>query len=408
MLGVVVIACLVLALPPVATAVDAAGITSVPVSVVSSSTTDTASTQGSDVSSDTTGIPDAESSEASSDTTTIPRVEPSDVSSDTTGSVESSLTLLALGDLMCHAPQLRAARVRGGYDFTQAFAPVASTIASADIAEGNLETTLRNAPPWAGYPKFRSPPAYASALKKAGLDVLGTANNHALDGGAGGVRYTSNELGRLGMARVGTSNRRVAVVQRNGIKVAFLAYTYGTNGIGSPFKGAVNRIDRVQMRKDIASARKQADAVVMVLHWGTEYSATPETANRRLGRAMIDAGADLVLGSHPHVVRPIESYRGHYIVYSMGNFISGQSQPMTDLGIMVKVKIDKRDGKTTVSKPQVLPVYRDYTSGAGRRSFRTVLIDRALAKKESLISSSDARAMRKYQKYCKRMFRGYY
>jgi poly-gamma-glutamate synthesis protein (capsule biosynthesis protein) len=329
-------------------------------------------------------------------------------STETTASVESSLTLLAVGDLMCHDGQLSASRGSRGYDFTQSYGPVSGTIRSADVALGNLETTLGKGPPWAGYPRFRSPLAFASAIKSAGFDVLGTANNHSLDGGASGVRFTSAALGRLGIARVGTDNRRVAYVERNGIKLAFLAYTYGTNGIRSPFKGSVNLINRGQMRRDVAAAHKKADAVVMVLHWGTEYSATPEASTRRLGRAMVDAGADLVVGSHPHVVRPIEKYRDHFIVYSMGNFLSGQAQPMTDLGIMVKVKITKKNDSVTVSKLSVLPIYRDRTSGAGRRTYRALLIDRALAKKEMMVGSSDARTMRRYRAYCRRMFRKYY
>jgi poly-gamma-glutamate synthesis protein (capsule biosynthesis protein) len=285
---------------------------------------------------------------------------------------------------------------------------VARTVSNADIAIGNLETTLSDLPPWMGYPKFRSPPSYASALKSTGFDVLSTANNHSLDGGAKGVRNTSKVLDKLKIAHVGSNKRTIAIVSRGNIKVAFLSYTFSTNGIGSPFKGAVNRINRAQMRRDIKAARKRADFVVVVVHWGTEYSRTPERATRKLGRALIDSGADLILGSHPHVVRPVERYRGHYIVYSMGNFISGQSKGMTDLGIMVQAKIVKGASGTAAAKLKVLPVYRDRTSGAGCRSYRTVLIDSALSGHESMISGSDRRAMRRYRSYCRRMFKGYY
>jgi poly-gamma-glutamate capsule biosynthesis protein CapA/YwtB (metallophosphatase superfamily) len=334
---------------------------------------------------------------------TSPSIDPTP-----TPTAEASMTLLAVGDLMCHATQLRAARSGGRYDFTPAFAPVARTVSSADIALGNLETTLSNLPPWMGYPKFRSPPSYASALKRTGFDVLSTANNHTLDGGAKGVRNTSKVLDQLKIAHVGSDNHTIAIVSRRGIKIAFLSYTFGTNGIGSPFKGAVNRLNLGQMRRDIKSAHKHSDFVVVVVHWGKEYSRTPEHATRKLGRALIDSGADLILGSHPHVVRPIERYHGHYIVYSMGNFISGQSKSKTDLGIMVQAKIVKRASGTVVAKLKVLPVYRDRTSGAGRRSYRTVLIDRALSGRESMISGSDKRTMRSYRAYCRKMFKGYY
>jgi poly-gamma-glutamate capsule biosynthesis protein CapA/YwtB (metallophosphatase superfamily) len=111
-----------------------------------------------------------------------------------------------------------------------------------------------------------------------------------------------------------------------------------------------------------------------------------------------------VLGSHPHVVRPVEQYKGRYIVYSMGNFLSGQTKSLTDLGTMVTADVIKRDGVTAVSGMKVLPVFRDRTSGAGRRTWRTVLLGR----NDRLISRADRTRMASYRTFCKRMFRGYY
>ncbi|MDO8963748.1 MAG: CapA family protein [Coriobacteriia bacterium] len=317
---------------------------------------------------------------------------------------DATITLLAVGDLMCHRDQLAKARTHGGYDFfpgLRAFAPLAS---GADIAVGNLETTLRTSG-FTGYPAFRSPRQYADALKRAGFDVLTTANNHSLDGGRTGVRYTASYLDRIGIAHTGTDNDGPAIVERDGVKVAFLAYTYATNGIRSPYAGAVNRLNMTSMRRAIVHARTHADIVVVCPHWGTEYSSVPEARTRVMARALIDAGADLVLGSHPHVVRPIEKYRGHYIVYSMGNFISAMAKPRTDLGIAVRVVITKRAGVAGVASLKVIPVWRDRSSGAGTSTYRTVSIQRALAVRDRLTSASDRARMRNHLAYCRRMYR---
>ncbi len=321
-----------------------------------------------------------------------------------TPSVDATVTLIAVGDLMCHSQQFRAAHYGSIYDFYPAFRPVAARITAADIAAGNLETTLRAYGPYSGYPAFRTPRSYADGLKKAGFDVLTTANNHALDGGATGVRATAAYLDKLGIAHTGTDNDGPAIVEHDGVKIAFLAYTYATNGIHSPFPGAVNRISLARMKTNIASARKRADLVIVVPHWGSEYRATPEAATRTLARALIDAGADLVLGSHPHVVRPVESYHGRFIVYSMGNFISGMSDTYTDLGIMIEATIVRRETGTKVASLKVVPVFRDRTYGAGRSTYRVVDIGRMLTAPDSHTSSYDRTRMRGYLSYCRRMF----
>jgi poly-gamma-glutamate capsule biosynthesis protein CapA/YwtB (metallophosphatase superfamily) len=333
-----------------------------------------------------------------------PTAAPSDEDTPPAPAADATVTLLAVGDLMCHSQQYNAARTRSGYDFRPEFKAVKSDIASADIAAGNLETTLRSVGPFSGYPTFRSPRAYADALKYAGFDVLTTANNHALDGGAKGLRYTDAYLDKLGLAHTGTDKDGPAIVEHDGLKVAFLAYTYGTNGIHSPFAGAVNRIGLARMRVAITAAHKKADFVVVVPHWGNEYTAVPESATRKLGHALINAGADLILGSHPHVVRPVERYKGRYIVYSMGNLLTGSSHPRTDLGIMVKATIIRRGGVVKISAIKVIPTYRDHTRGAGTSSYRVVRISREIASPDARISATDLKRMRTYRTYCRKMF----
>ncbi len=319
---------------------------------------------------------------------------------------DATVTLLAVGDLMVHKAQLTAAYSHGAYDFAPSFRAIASRISAADIAAGNFETTLRTSG-FTGYPCFRSPTAFARALKGAGFDVLTTANNHTLDGGATGVRYTSDYLTHIGIKHAGSNGISSTTVVHDGVKICFLAFTYGTNGISSPFPGAVMRLVPTAMASKIAKARTTADLVVVVPHFGSEYVRTPEAKTKATARALIDAGADLVLGSHPHVVRPVVKYHGHYIVYSMGNFISAMTNTYTDLGIMVSATITRRGGLTKVASLKVLPVYRDYSPGKGRSTWRTVLISDALKSGAAAITSHDRSRMRFYQTYCEGVFKGY-
>jgi poly-gamma-glutamate synthesis protein (capsule biosynthesis protein) len=321
-------------------------------------------------------------------------------------STDATVALIAVGDLMCSTDQLAKGTSGGRYDFRPSFAPVASLLRSGDLTFGNFETTLRSTAPYHGYPTFRSPRAYADAARWAGFDVLTTANNHALDGGATGVRYTAAYLSRIGIAHTGTDKDGPAVVTHDGVRITVLAYSYATNGIHSPFAGAVNRIGLARMKKAITAAKPKADLVVLCLHWGTEYSPSPEAATRSMARSLIDAGADLILGSHPHVVRPVATYKGHYIVYSMGNFISGQSGGRKDLGLIISAAVTKRDEVTKVARLKVIPVYRDRTSGAGRATYRVVRISSELAHPDSRISASDRARMVSYRAYCRRMFPG--
>jgi len=223
-----------------------------------------------------------------------------------------------------------------------------------------------------------------------------------------GVRYTADHLEEHRPEEDGHHHPQAGHRQARDLRVAFLAYTYGTNGLPEPFPGAIDRIVAANMKKDIRAAKRRADMVVVFLHIGSEYTSEPEPATRDIARYLIRNGAGLVLGSHPHVVRPVEMYKGRYIVYSMGNFISDQNQPMTDLGIMVRANVTKSGGKTSVTALKVIPVFRDRSPGNGGRTFRTVLVDRSLSKHDALISSRTSHAWRTLRAYCKDMFEGYY
>jgi len=270
---------------------------------------------------------------------------------------------VAVGDIMSHAPQLPgyydAATKR--YDFTPWFRLVKPILKQGDWVVGNLETPLAGADLiYSGYPRFNAPNELADALKDAGFGILTTANNHTLDRGYAGLSRTLALLRKKGLVPVGTSvskydSQRLTIVEKNGIRLGFLAYTYGTNGIPIPKSHpyAVNLIDLPKITDDIRRLRTAgADAVVVSLHFGTEYQLMPNDSQKTIARSVIAAGADIVLGSHPHVVQPYETVevpdpsapdgvRRGFVIYSMGNFVSNQHGNWKDVGVIVSLKLTK-------------------------------------------------------------------
>ena len=227
---------------------------------------------------------------------------------------------------MQHLPQVEAARSGEGFDYGPVFAALAPRMHSADLAVVNLETTLTRSKRYTGYPLFRSPVALADALRDAGVDVAVLANNHCCDGGAEGIRTSIEELDRCEIRHTGVfadsadyRRNHPLLLTRNGVRLALLNYTYGTNGMPVPRGMIVNRIDTVRMAADAAAARTAgADFIVACLHWGNEYERRANAAQRSLAVFLRRHGVDVVVGSHPHVVQPWEADSAHVVLYSLG------------------------------------------------------------------------------------------
>jgi len=274
-------------------------------------------------------------------------------------SAQERITLLFVGDLMQHDAQIRAASTPEGYDYTECFIHVRQEISKADLAIGNLEVTL-GGKPYRGYPSFSAPDEFLYAIKDAGFDVLLTANNHCLDRGKRGLERTIQRLDSIRMPYLGTyrdsterSHRHPLIIEKNGFKIAFLAYTYGTNGLLPSQPNCVNYINKVQIKKDILAARRmRPDAIIACMHWGVEYHSLPNKSQKDLADWLIKQGIDHIIGSHPHVVQPMEVRKNkhtpakHLVVYSLGNFISNMSKENTDGGAMVKLTLKKTAGIT--------------------------------------------------------------
>lgn len=295
-------------------------------------------------------------------------------------------TILAVGDLMAHTPQLSSAKTGDGYDFEPCFAPVAPRITAADLAIGNLETTLSGPDRgYTGYPMFNTPDAFAEALVQAGFDVLTTANNHTLDRGPTGVARTLDVLDTLGAQHTGSARtaeeaERVLVADVNGAKVAVLAYTYGMNGFTAPSdkKWMVNVIDTARMAADVKRARElEPDLVIVSIHNGLEYQRQPSESQKAVEMAMIEAGADVVLGSHPHVIQPMRTVeatredgtpRTGFIIHSLGNFVSNQRERYRNTGLLLELDFEKdmRSGVTSLVSVEYVPVWVDDTDEYGK------------------------------------------
>jgi poly-gamma-glutamate synthesis protein (capsule biosynthesis protein) len=280
---------------------------------------------------------------------------------------------------MGHTPQITSAeKVKNKeYDYSACFQYVKPVLEKADLAIGNLELTLPGKPPYTGYPMFRSPDALAKALKEAGFDVLVTSNNHSNDSRGAGVVQTIETVRELGFQQTGTfKNQRdrdafyPLMVYKKGFKLAFLNYTYGTNGIPTEAPTIVNLIDTVQIAADLAEAvSRKPHYIIAIMHWGLEYQLTENAEQRKITQFLLKNGADMIIGAHPHVVQPIKKEqiklgngqnKEAVVVYSLGNFISNQRQPNTDGGILFQVDLLKTKGSPEVRVGQhgFIPLWR--------------------------------------------------
>jgi poly-gamma-glutamate capsule biosynthesis protein CapA/YwtB (metallophosphatase superfamily) len=288
----------------------------------------------------------------------------------------AAASIAVVGDLMCHSVQYKYARVNSdSFDFRPVYRLVKDLISSADFAFGNLETvTAGKKKGFSGYPFFNSPDEFVSALKDAGFDLLTTSNNHSLDRGEEGLLRTINQVTFNGLGYNGTFSSKadrdsIRIFEINGIRVAFLAYSYGTNGLPIP-KGKnylINLIDTVLIKNDIEAARQNnSDFVLVHYHFGEEYKREPSGSQEYLVNKTIDYGADIIIGGHPHVLQPAEFKKGSarsidsvFVIYSMGNFISNQQWRYSDAGVILNLNLSKnfKTGRKTVDYISITPTW---------------------------------------------------
>ncbi len=255
------------------------------------------------------------------------------------------ISFLFMGDFMQHGPQIDAAKdSNGNYNYDHYFEYTNSLINGVDFAIANLEVTLAG-PPYSGYPRFCAPDEYALSIKKAGYDILTTANNHSNDKNSAGLIRTISILDSFEIMHLGTyvdslerAKNYPFIIEKNGMKIALLNYTYGTNGLETQHPNIVNMIEEETMKNDIIEAKRlKSDKIIVMTHWGSEYLSFPDKYQKKWGEWLLSNGADVVIGGHPHWVQPMEYRKDSLnneklIVWSLGNIISNQRREHTDGG----------------------------------------------------------------------------
>ena len=269
------------------------------------------------------------------------------------------LSLLIAGDLMQHMPQIKSAKQSdGSYDYEECFAGIKAEVERADIAIANFETTLAGQP-YSGYPQFSAPDDFLSAVQSAGFDIMLTANNHCVDTRRKGLERTLNMMDSLGMAHLGTyrtlderERTYPYLIEKNGLRIVLLNFTYDTNGIPVPQPCHVNLMDTLEIAADLDKARQmKPDAIIALPHWGIEYQTLPSKEQREMAAWLLSHGVDHIIGGHPHVAQPLELRNDgrNLVAWSMGNLVSNQSKPNTYGGYMVRLDITKSGLQTTLS-----------------------------------------------------------
>lgn len=310
----------------------------------------------------------------------------------------SAVTLTLAGDLVMHTPlNDEALQPDGSYDYTPLFEDVEHYISEADYALCCMEAAMTGEEPWSGYPLFHVPDDLAYSLKDVGFDLINMASNHAVDGFKRGIDRTLDVLDEAGLDHVGTyrtpaerdANNGILVKEINGISIAFLNYTYGTNAIPiDEYNYAVNVYNNDYMTTlvdvnynmldaDMAAARAlDTDIIAVSVHWGAEYLTSQNIYQQRLADYFFRQGADLVIGGHPHVPEPIEirkidngdgTTRTGFLCYCLGNLLSCQTRQYTDLSAMVQLELtkDPETGETTITSCEYIPMIMIYLPDYG-------------------------------------------
>lgn len=330
---------------------------------------------------------------------------------------KTSATILAVGDVMFHIPQIKAAYKSDTktYDFSDVFKYVKKYIESADIAIANFESvTYGNEKEFSGYPRFNAPTETLLALKEVGFDILNTGNNHAIDQGKQGIINTIDYIQQYGMKSIGTYKsleENILMEEINEIKIAFLSYCYGYNGLENLLTEEeraymVSKIDEHKIKDDIERAKSmEADIITVIIHWGNEYERTPNSYQMELGRKMVEWGANIVLGSHPHVIQKSEiiEYEGknNFVIYSMGNFLSNQRESTmgnkyTEDGIIVKIHVEKDFSKndTVIKDVEYIPTWVRRYEQNNKRKFEIIPLEEFLNNDELFTTLSQQERIR--------------
>ena len=346
-------------------------------------------------------------------------------------------TVLSAGDLMTHLPIVRSGKISGGYDHSYIFQYLTSYVSAADYAVVNLETTLSgtDGKEYTGYPKFNAPDSFASAAYLGGFDMMLTANNHCYDYGTEGMLRTLNVVKEAGLETLGVvdqaTDEKYIVKELNGIRIGMINYTFSEinddrntpviNGIPTKesASGLINAFDYDNLDmfysevENYLSAMKSAgaEATVLFIHWGDEYTTNVNDNQRAIAQKMCELGVDVIVGSHPHVVQTMELLHSNdgshqtVCVYSLGNFLSNQRATNIDLTtgqsedsvLFSFTFVEYSDGSVRLEDIRLLPTWVLIRGSGDGRTYYVLPLDESLedwaaAFELSGSQSSDAKA----------------
>lgn len=301
-----------------------------------------------------------------------------------------SLKLIFVGDVMVHDAQIDGALLDGDdtkYNFHPVFQYITDYISSADLALANLEVTF-GGKPYRGYPAFSAPPQLADALKTCGFDILFLANNHILDRGKKGLEGTIQLIKETGLhptgAFIDAESRKKhypLILKKNNFTIAFLNYTYDTNGLVQSKPNIINYLDTALIKKDLDRAvSMKPDYIIAYIHWGEEYEIKESILQRRMAEILAENGTDCIIGSHPHVVQPFsyivtQAGKKVPVMYSLGNFISNQRERHTDGGIALELLLTKSEEKTSLSSTHYEPLWVNRIEKEKRFTYRVIPVN---------------------------------
>ena len=324
---------------------------------------------------------------------------------------ETSITfnMTAIGDTLCHNTQYWDAynSETKEYDFSYVYEDIKYYTKTADITIGSLETTFAGEDRgYSNYPTFNTPDSLATALKKIGVDVISLAGNHALDYGYDGLCRTIDvlddaDISHLGTYKTAEDQEKLLIENVKGVNIAFINYTYGTNGIPIPSgkEYCVNLIDKDLIKKQIEQAKElNVDMIVACMHWGTEYRTTANDEQKELADFLFENGVDIIIGNHPHVLEPMEkrtitlddgTEKDVFVVYALGNFTADQRDEITKDSAILNLNITKNvDGKISINRVDYVPIYMYKNSSAKTHKFKILDIEKSILEYESGLNTS--------------------
>lgn len=320
-----------------------------------------------------------------------------------------TFTMTALGDSLCHNTQYWDAynSQTNEYDFSYVYEDIIDYTQISDITIGSLETTFAGEERgYSNYPTFNTPDSLATALKNIGVDIISLAGNHALDYGYTGLCRTIDVLDNAGISHLGTyksaeDQENLLIKNVKGVNIAFLNYTYGTNGIPVPSgkEYCVNLIDKDFIKKQIEQAKSQnVDLIVACMHWGTEYRTTANSEQKELADFLFENGVDIILGNHPHVIEPMEkrtitledgTEKEVFVVYALGNFTADQRDEITRDSAILNLTITKNsDGRISIDKVDYTPIYMYKNTNVKTHKFKILDIEKTIDEYETGVDTS--------------------